>query len=91
MGNLTRHRKCLNFRIVADAKDSLEKLKKAGFELIIVTNQPDVATGKTAKAFVDEIHKKLLEILPIDSIQTCFHGQKMKITALAENPNLECS
>ena len=55
---------------------SLGRLKAAGYDLIVVTNQPDVATGKTSRLVVDQINDFLVRQLPIDEIRTCYHEDK---------------
>lgn len=52
---------------------ALARLREAGYELIVVTNQPDVARGTTPRATVDEIHHALEAALPLDAIYACFH------------------
>ena len=37
--------------------DALASLRAAGFQLIVVTNQPDVARGTAVKEDVDAIHR----------------------------------
>jgi D-glycero-D-manno-heptose 1,7-bisphosphate phosphatase len=51
----------------------LAALQAAGFMLIVVTNQPDVARGTTSKATVEEINDYLASNLPIDEFRTCYH------------------
>lgn len=60
-------------RLVAGVETCLESLKRAGFLLIVVTNQPDVARGRQTKAGVEEIHDFLQSRLPIDDFFACFH------------------
>jgi D-glycero-D-manno-heptose 1,7-bisphosphate phosphatase len=48
-------------------------LHAAGFLLIVVTNQPDVARGTTTREEVEKINAALAAILPIDEFRTCFH------------------
>lgn len=55
---------------------ALYKLKAAGYLLIVVTNQPDVATGKTSKFLVEKINAYLASSLPIDEFRTCYHDDK---------------
>ena len=45
----------------------------AGFLLVVVTNQPEIARGTLAGSAVDEIHERLAELLPLDDIVTCPH------------------
>ena len=60
-------------RIAADAPTALERLRAAGFRLIVVTNQPDVARGTQQREQVDAIHAVLRERLPLDAVYACFH------------------
>ena len=62
--------------ILSGVKSALDNLKAAGFLLIVVTNQPDVATGKTTKLVVDQINRYLGNSLPIDEFRTCYHDDK---------------
>ncbi|EEQ12384.1 Histidinol phosphatase [Yersinia mollaretii ATCC 43969] len=50
-----------------------QALHDAGWLLIVVTNQPDVARGTTARAEVDAINHYLQQTLPIDEFRTCYH------------------
>ncbi len=59
--------------VVPGAQQALTKLKQHSFLLIVVTNQPDVARGKTKPAEVEEIHGILASQLPLDDFFTCLH------------------
>jgi D-glycero-D-manno-heptose 1,7-bisphosphate phosphatase len=48
-------------------------LHAAGFRLLVVTNQPDVATGKQTRAVVEAMHQSLRQRLPLDDVYACFH------------------
>src|ERR1700693_4901416 len=61
------------FRIMSGAKESLADLKRLGFLLIVVTNQPDVARGTQTVAVVEEMHAFLASSLPIDDTYVCYH------------------
>ena len=58
---------------ISEAKPALENLRKTGFLNIVVTNQPDVARGKTSREFVEALHRELAEQLPVDAIYVCWH------------------
>ena len=62
-----------DLRIVRDAPSSLARLKAAGFLLICVTNQPNVARGIQSRETIAAIHAKLLEELPLDDLFVCYH------------------
>jgi D-glycero-D-manno-heptose 1,7-bisphosphate phosphatase len=53
--------------------DALESLRTAGYELIVVTNQPDVARGTTERETVEAINTYMRAVLPIDDVYTCLH------------------
>jgi D-glycero-D-manno-heptose 1,7-bisphosphate phosphatase len=59
--------------ILPGVVEALRRLKEAGFVLIVVSNQPDVARGTTPKETVEEINVYLAERLPIDRFITCYH------------------
>lgn len=52
---------------------ALNRLESAGFDLVVVTNQPDIARGTTTRAAVDDINKKLAETLPLRDFRICPH------------------
>lgn len=59
--------------ILPGVEPALGKLQAAGFLLIVVTNQPDVARGVTAREEVEKINAALGSVLPIDEFRTCYH------------------
>jgi len=60
-------------RILAGVAESLASLRSAGFLNIVVTNQPDVATGKLNVEAVEAMHRRLKEELALDDIKVCYH------------------
>lgn len=62
--------------ILPGVEQALSSLRRNGYMLIVVTNQPDVSRGKTSRESVDLINEFLLTNLSIDEIQTCFHDDK---------------
>ena len=59
--------------ILPGVTDAMHLLHKAGWLLIVVTNQPDVARGTTSLADVEKINAHLQHCLPIDEFRTCYH------------------
>jgi D-glycero-D-manno-heptose 1,7-bisphosphate phosphatase len=55
---------------------ALEQLHQAGYVLVVVTNQPDVARGTQTREVVEAMHAYLQAILPLDIIETCYHDDK---------------
>jgi D-glycero-D-manno-heptose 1,7-bisphosphate phosphatase len=59
--------------ILPGVAEALAALRAAGFLLIVVTNQPDVARGTTTREAVEAINAALGAALPIDEFRTCLH------------------
>lgn len=59
--------------VLPGVADALQDLHAAGFLLIVVTNQPDVARGTTPRETVEAINGRLAAHLPITEFRTCFH------------------
>lgn len=53
--------------------EGIQRLKDAGFMLIVVSNQPDVGRGSTSKATVEGINDYLAKHMPIDRFIMCYH------------------
>jgi D-glycero-D-manno-heptose 1,7-bisphosphate phosphatase len=61
-------------KILAGVPDALLSLRNAGFLNIVVTNQPDVATGKIKLETVEAMHRRLKQDLALDDVKVCCHG-----------------
>jgi D-glycero-D-manno-heptose 1,7-bisphosphate phosphatase len=75
-------------RLVPDAARALAQLKAAGFELIVVTNQPDVARGTRSKSAVEAMNAALSATLPIDEFCVCFHDDTEPCNCRKPKPGL---
>lgn len=64
-----------DFYLYPKTRENLLKLKKLGYLLIIITNQPDVGKNLISKKTISQMNKFLYESLPIDKIYTCIHNQ----------------
>jgi D-glycero-D-manno-heptose 1,7-bisphosphate phosphatase len=62
-----------SLRVLPGVAQALTDLHAAGFVLVVVTNQPDVARGKQTRETIDEMHAKLHSELPLDAIYVCCH------------------
>jgi histidinol-phosphate phosphatase family protein len=62
-----------DLRVVDGARKALERLRNAGFTLVVVTNQPDVPRGATTREAVEEINSALRAELPVDAVYACYH------------------
>lgn len=62
-----------HMEVLPGVTEALQALHDAGWLLIVVTNQPDVARGTALRADVEAIHEHLGRHLPIDEFRTCYH------------------
>ena len=62
-----------DLEVLPGVAEALRRLKIAGYLLIVVTNQPDVARGTQSRAVVEAIHTRLASMLPIDEFRVCYH------------------
>ena len=63
----------MEFELLPGAVQAIEGLQKAGFLIIIVTNQPDVAIGVQKREVVEAMHDNLLSAGLCDDIKVCYH------------------
>src|SRR5262249_2570245 len=60
--------------ILPGVEEALRRLRGAGFLLIGVTNQPDVARGLQRREVVEAINTRLLESLPLTELRVCYES-----------------
>jgi D-glycero-D-manno-heptose 1,7-bisphosphate phosphatase len=75
-------------KIIDGVKEALDILHHAGFLLILVTNQPDVARGTCDKSTVEAINNALLCQLPLDDVFVCYHDDKDRCDCRKPMPGL---
>ena len=59
--------------IVPDAEAALGRLHLAGYVLVCVTNQPDVARARQRIEEVQAINAAIRQRLPLDDLRVCYH------------------
>lgn len=60
-------------KVLPGVAQALGQLRAAGLLNIVVTNQPDVATGRQRREVVEAMHSHLAATLAIDAIKVCYH------------------
>jgi len=74
--------------IPADVPAALERLKHAGFALVVVTNQPDVARGTQTRATVEALNAALAANLSIDEWRVCYDDDQDRCSCRKPKPGL---
>jgi D-sedoheptulose 7-phosphate isomerase len=64
--------------LLPGVSEALHELKSHGYELLVVTNQPDVGRGKQSREALEAMHKALATSLPVDDILVCCHTDEDK-------------
>jgi D-glycero-D-manno-heptose 1,7-bisphosphate phosphatase len=62
------------FHLVEDAVEQVKRLRAADLLCIVVTNQPELASGELSPAALDAMHRHLKEQLKIEDIFVCVHS-----------------
>lgn len=71
-----------------DARSSVTCLRDAGFDVVIVTNQPDVAAGLVDEAVLEAIHAEVSCKLDVLRIHTCPHAANAGCACRKPQPGL---
>ena len=74
--------------ILPGVKAACRDLRKAGYVLVMVTNQPDIGTGKTTHEIVDEINDALQRELDLIHVQVCPHDDGDGCTCRKPEPGM---
>ena len=74
--------------ILPGVAEALHQLKAAGFAIIVITNQPDVARGLTRREDVEAIDAHLGAALPIDEFRVCYHDDRDNCPCRKPKPGL---
>ena len=61
------------FRFLPGVEQACQGLRAAGFMLIVVTNQPDVARGTQTREGVEALNDRVRSELPVKEVLTCYH------------------
>jgi D-glycero-D-manno-heptose 1,7-bisphosphate phosphatase len=77
-----------DLKIYPEAARALARLKQAGYLLIVVTNQPDVARGTTPRRVVETINTAIGAALPIDDFLVCWHDDADACACRKPKPGL---
>lgn len=81
-------RNLAEFRINYEVIDEVINLRNRGFEIVVVTNQPDIAQGHVSEDFVLELHKQIQERVGINHFYVCPHSNEDNCACRKPKPGL---
>jgi|HubBroStandDraft_1064217.scaffolds.fasta_scaffold26701_3 D-glycero-D-manno-heptose 1,7-bisphosphate phosphatase len=77
-----------DLRVLPGVREACQKLREAGFVLILVTNQPDIARGSLNPREVAEINSRLQRYLQFDDVRVCPHDDLHRCECRKPKPGL---
>jgi transaldolase len=74
--------------IAPDAPAALRALHEAGYVLVCVTNQPDVARGRQRRDEVEKINAEVSRRVPLDDVRVCYHDDADRCECRKPQPGM---
>jgi len=74
--------------ILPGVQEGIQLLKHAGFKLIVITNQPDVARGTADIDIVNKMNNYIYTELGIHEIKCCFHDDSENCSCRKPKPGM---
>ena len=75
-------------KIIPNVKEGIDKIKKMGFKVIVITNQPGVAMGYINEKSLVEMNEYLKDKLGIDEIYYCPHKESLSGLCKCRKPKI---
>ena len=69
-------RKISELKLLDGVVVGVKILKDLGFELVVVTNQPDLASGLVTRQFIEEVHDRISSETDLHHFYVCAHDDK---------------
>jgi len=76
------------FKLEPGVRAPLERLRKAGFKLFIITNQPDIARGLLSRQTLEQMNQRLIAQLPIEAVTVCPHDDSDECPCRKPRPGM---
>ena len=74
-GRLVSPRCFDDFELIEGVSEAIGKLKTCGFEIVVVTNQPDISRGLMELAELEMMHSQI-RLLGVNAISYCPHSDE---------------
>jgi D-glycero-D-manno-heptose 1,7-bisphosphate phosphatase len=75
-------------RILPGVREACRRIHEAGYLLILVTNQPDIARGTAGEREVSAMHDHLRRYLRLDDVKVCPHDDAAQCECRKPKPGL---
>lgn len=87
-GHALSPRHVTEFRLVAGAAEAVQRLRRLGFGVFVITNQPDVARGFMAPSELEAMTSRLKEAIRPDGVAICPHDDADDCNCRKPRPGL---
>src|SRR3984957_10644300 len=77
-----------DLRLLPGVREACNRLREAGFALILITNQPDIARGLVSAEQVSQMNQRLKQFLRLDGIGVCPHDDSARWSCRKPQPGL---
>ncbi len=77
-----------DLRLLPGVREACNQLLEAGFALILITNQPDIARGLATAEQVHEMNRHLQRYLQLDGVGLCPHDDSARCSCRKPQPGL---
>jgi D-glycero-D-manno-heptose 1,7-bisphosphate phosphatase len=77
-----------DLRLLPGVREACARLRDAGFLLVLITNQPDIARGLVTAEQVAEMNRRLQRFLRLDCVGVCPHDDAARCGCRKPQPGL---
>jgi D-glycero-D-manno-heptose 1,7-bisphosphate phosphatase len=77
-----------DFELLPGVVEAARRLVEAGFVLVVVTNQPDVARGKQKREVVEQMNEVVRSALPVLDVLACYHDNAADCACRKPKPGM---
>jgi D-glycero-D-manno-heptose 1,7-bisphosphate phosphatase len=77
-----------DFSLFPNLTEPVERLRLAGFLTILATNQPAIARGQMSWETLNEMHRRLREVVPLDDVEICPHSDADRCACRKPKPGM---
>ena len=74
--------------VVPGIAEACTRLRAAGFVLVVVTNQPDVARGRQTREGVEAVNAVVEAAVPVDAVYVCLHDNPDRCRCRKPEPGM---
>jgi len=66
-------RRIEEFIFTSEIKNLISKVVNHGYKVIVITNQPDIASGDLSESLLNYFHQRIIDEMLVDDIFVCKH------------------